>query len=583
MTALSLTPNQKALLLCMAVAAAACIQPVAGLAHSYGDADDATRLVEVRALLHGRGWFDLVEPRFAPPLGLDVHWSRLVDAPIALLLGVFSFLFGSPAGEILTRAIWPVAVFAPAAFCWIRIAGRLGGTAAMWAAAAMAPLCGSMFQEFEPGRLDHHNVQIALVAGLMLASLDAQRPRAAALMGALCGISLAIGFETAPVIVWAAGLIALRFAWSKDNAPAAVAFGLALAVSTGAAFLVQTPPSWWLRTGCDALAFNGLAGATTSGLVLAGFAYRSSDSRLTRFGAAVIAGCVGVAALIALHPSCLHGPYADMDPRINAVWLSRVSEARSFFHLLADQPLMGVTIAAIPLAALWLSIARLRKNPDVGLLALTVLLAMTCAVSLVQVRGIAVATAAAIPLAAAGLTRLPQLNRLSPLLAGLAIGVLANSTMLGAFLGALAPANVMAHEQHGAANSEACLTNEAFADLRRLPAGVVMADLDAGPHILAQTVHSAVAGPYHRIGAEIFDSMTIFAGSPGAAETIIARDHADYVAFCRSGVFAAEAKPGSFGFGLLHGGHPAWLAPIEGRQGAYALFKVNKSALAAIS
>ena len=131
-----------------------------------------------------------------------------------------------------------------------------------------------------------------------------------------------------------------------------------------------------------------------------------------------------------------------MDPRINAVWLSRVSEARSFVHLLAPQPLMGVTIAAVPLAALCFSVARLRKTPDAALLGLTVLLAMTCAVGLVQVRGIAVATAAAIPLAAAGLTRLPQLNRLSPLLAGLAVGVLANSTMLGAFLGALAPANV---------------------------------------------------------------------------------------------------------------------------------------------
>ncbi|MES1203959.1 MAG: hypothetical protein ABUS57_21175, partial [Pseudomonadota bacterium] len=266
-----------------------------------------------------------------------------------------------------------------------------------------------------------------------------------------------------------------------------------------------------------------------------------------------------------------------------AVWLSRVSEALSFAHLLAVQPLMGVTIAAIPLAGLWLSIARLRKHNDAALLGLTVLLAMTCAVGLAQVRGIALATAAAIPLAAAGLTRLPHLNRLSPLLAGLAVGVLANSTMLGAFLGAVAPANVMAHEQRGAANSEACLTNQAFADLRRLPAGVVMADLDAGPHILAQTAHSAVAAPYHRIGAQIFDSMTIFAGSPGAAETIIARDHADYVAFCRSGVFAAEAKPGSFGFGLLHGAPPSWLAPIEGREGAYALFKVKKSALAAIS
>ncbi len=123
------------MLLCIVVTAAACVQPLADLAHTFGDADDATRLVEVRALLHGRPWFDLVEPRFAPPMGLNVHWSRLVDAPIALLLSVFSFLFGTQTGELLMRSFWPVAVFAPAAWCWIKIAERLGGSAAMWAAA----------------------------------------------------------------------------------------------------------------------------------------------------------------------------------------------------------------------------------------------------------------------------------------------------------------------------------------------------------------------------------------------------------------------------------------------------------------
>src|SRR5512144_1087088 len=84
MSAISLSQSQQALLLCAAVTAAACIQPLGMVAHTFGDADDAARLVEVRALLHGRQWFDLVEPRFAPPMGLDVHWSRLIDAPIAI-------------------------------------------------------------------------------------------------------------------------------------------------------------------------------------------------------------------------------------------------------------------------------------------------------------------------------------------------------------------------------------------------------------------------------------------------------------------------------------------------------------------
>ena len=41
----------------------------ANTALTLGDSDDAMRLVEVRALLDGRGWFDLHEPRIAPPTG----------------------------------------------------------------------------------------------------------------------------------------------------------------------------------------------------------------------------------------------------------------------------------------------------------------------------------------------------------------------------------------------------------------------------------------------------------------------------------------------------------------------------------
>src|ERR1700733_1318490 len=47
------------------------------------DTDDATRLVQVHDFLAGQGWFDLTQYRIDPPDGLLMHWSRLVDVPIA--------------------------------------------------------------------------------------------------------------------------------------------------------------------------------------------------------------------------------------------------------------------------------------------------------------------------------------------------------------------------------------------------------------------------------------------------------------------------------------------------------------------
>src|SRR5689334_7529729 len=52
---------------------------------SLGDTDDNMRIMQVRALLDGQGWYDLRQYRLNPPFGADIHWSRLVDLPIAAL------------------------------------------------------------------------------------------------------------------------------------------------------------------------------------------------------------------------------------------------------------------------------------------------------------------------------------------------------------------------------------------------------------------------------------------------------------------------------------------------------------------
>ncbi len=69
------------------------------------DTDDAMRLVQVRDLLAGQGWFDLSQHRHAgaPPM----HWSRLVDAPIAALI-LLVRPFAGPAADGIVAAAWPL-------------------------------------------------------------------------------------------------------------------------------------------------------------------------------------------------------------------------------------------------------------------------------------------------------------------------------------------------------------------------------------------------------------------------------------------------------------------------------------------
>ncbi len=51
-----------------------------------GDNDDVMRLVQIRDLLAGQSWFDLTQYRLGLDGGTLMHWSRLIDLPIAVLI-----------------------------------------------------------------------------------------------------------------------------------------------------------------------------------------------------------------------------------------------------------------------------------------------------------------------------------------------------------------------------------------------------------------------------------------------------------------------------------------------------------------
>src|SRR5262245_58640260 len=69
-------------------------------AFALPDTDDNLRMAQVRAWLDGQGWYDLVQHRFDPAHGgANIHWSRLVDLPIAGLILLFKPLVGGADAE----------------------------------------------------------------------------------------------------------------------------------------------------------------------------------------------------------------------------------------------------------------------------------------------------------------------------------------------------------------------------------------------------------------------------------------------------------------------------------------------------
>ncbi|MEO1487879.1 MAG: hypothetical protein AAFR88_00365 [Pseudomonadota bacterium] len=94
----------------------------------FPDPDDTMRLIQVRDLLGGQGWFDVSQYRAdAPGGGVPMHWSRLVDLPLALIMLVLTPFLGAANAELAALVITPLLVLGVAMLLAARITWRLIG------------------------------------------------------------------------------------------------------------------------------------------------------------------------------------------------------------------------------------------------------------------------------------------------------------------------------------------------------------------------------------------------------------------------------------------------------------------------
>ncbi len=96
---------------------------------TLGDTDDNIRYVQVKDWLAGQGWFDLRQYRLDPPGGANIHWSRLVDLPIAALMLFFRAFVDQGLADRLACGIAPLLPLLPLMLTLGFIARRLAAMA----------------------------------------------------------------------------------------------------------------------------------------------------------------------------------------------------------------------------------------------------------------------------------------------------------------------------------------------------------------------------------------------------------------------------------------------------------------------
>ncbi len=139
------------------------------------DNDDAMRLVEVRDFAAGQSWFDMTQYRLGPEGGTDMHWSRLVDLPIASMITLFSPFAAPETAERIALTLWPLILVLPLLYGIGRASLHLGGRPAMVAGLVLGTIIIVCGLKFRPGAIDHHNVQMSLIALTIAGLLDPLR------------------------------------------------------------------------------------------------------------------------------------------------------------------------------------------------------------------------------------------------------------------------------------------------------------------------------------------------------------------------------------------------------------------------
>lgn len=553
-----------------------------------GDPDDQLRLVQVRDWLAGQSWWDITQYRMNPPRGGPMHWSRLVDIPIAAMILILRPFLGQPLAEQWSSAIVPLitygAVLAMFAATAIRLFGKVGG---VLASATFFTILPATIQIL-PMRIDHHGWQLFCFFWAAWALFD---PKRSALSAAMVGFALAlwieISIEGLPFAILFMAILAVRWVFPHVDSPnertdAQLPIALsALASSTGILYLV-TEGVGRSDNFCDGLspfyvgAFAAVA-IVIGGAVLISLILRRPLTMWWKIAVGIAAAIAGLAVVLAFAPQCTRDAFADLDPLVREYWYNRVPEGLPVWSVQLDftiQQMTGIAFGAIALCWTLLRPFTLMPSDKWALAILFIGSALVgTLVSRTMVYAVCLGAIMLAPMAIALFRRAENsvglVKRMSPRIFAI---FLLLPTMLGQHV--MGHINAVQQTKAPVAAAEqisfeklalACQKPAAARLLNRMAPAQLMVGLDNSPAILQFTHHKVVATGHHRNQLAMADVIRTFTGTEAQAKAAMTKRGAEYLITCDGSfelhVYQRE-MPNGFVAQMRRGKVPAWLVPL---------------------
>jgi len=560
------------------------------------DSDCYMHLLRAEKLWQTGRWYDSLIERSNAPYGEQLHWTRPFDV---LLLG----------GAL--PAV-PVVGFRPALFWWGVIVSPallfVSLLALPWAARPLlskdGPYVAVLFMvsqlgvlvAFQPARPDHHSLLTLLFVlslGLTLRLiLNPVRPFLCYGAAAICAFSIWVSIES--ILVAALVLGTLGWLWVLRNADSlskAVRFSLALFSFLCMATLVERPWSDLMTVEFDRLSIIHCFLFGLIGLVFgtAAVLRRTRYADLLGDGRRRLAWGLGGAAMVALglaiwSPRFFRGPFADIDPRIVAIWLSHVREVQP---LVSDwcfaAPLLGATAVCLPFLVAW----SVHKPTSAGWAYLGFLILVFVALSLYQIRWAAYAQVLlSLPIAQLIACRLvrpsdPGYTRRAGILNAGIIAACCYALLFAGLPVQYAVGSNSRPEAHSRTALQRICQYLVTTSGGESPRHRILTHMDLGSEILYRTPYEVIGTSYHRNARGLLDANAIMtAASFEEAQRLLCDRAIDLILIPRPpkpGPAPDPASVSTFRGRLLQGDLPCWCAPVElpGEMAAsYALFEV---------
>lgn len=539
----------------------------------FRDPDDELRLQQVRDLLAGQGWFDLTQYRIDSAAGgVAMHWSRLIDLPIAAIILLARPMLGAAGAELAALLAVPALTLLSIVALVGWMANRVLGRGSAWCAVLALAFAAPVIVQVLPLRIDHHAWQITCALGAMAAFLDSNERRGGWLTGAALAAWMAISFEGLPLSAWFIALLALGALCDAALRLRLIAAMQALAVVSAGLFLA-TRGIADLANHCDAIAPVHLAIFGWGALTITATATIWPRSRLALAAGLVAAGAGALGMIAQAAPQCITGTFDMLDPVVRSFWYERVMEGKPIFespaHIIAQHtlpPLLGLVSA--------IALARRSQRPQARFwLFYALVLAGALALGIAVARAASIAGAlAAVPLGWRIHSWLVGLRR--PAQPVLRIAELAGTAMLifvvlMPVVPALAIEKLVESPDKGPRYYKelalSCRAEKASEALAALPRGNILAPLDFGPTIILHSDMSVLATGHHRGAPAMRQVIDAFSGTPEDARAIMRRNRLVYVVVCpnvQEMDLYRERAPDGFAVHLLDGRAPAWLRPV---------------------